>query len=96
MFKVMYARTRDGAPYLYTYRSTDQRTQFDYAEASAIKRRAEYQNSAYTDKDVAVVPVDQDCPDWCPWCGADLKADGYPLSHQMDPDGDQCPLKIRD
>lgn len=29
------------------------------------------------------------CPDTCPECGADLKADGYPLGHQTD-EGKPC------
>lgn len=29
------------------------------------------------------------CPDTCPACGVDLKAEGYPTGHQTD-EGEQC------
>jgi hypothetical protein len=95
MFKVMYVRTRDNLPYLHTYRSNDQRTEFEYDEAADIALRVERQRSNFSGTRVGVVPADQDCPDWCPWCGKNLKAEGFPLGHQMD-DSNECPLKIRD
>jgi hypothetical protein len=33
------------------------------------------------------------CPDTCPACGADLKADGYPTGHQDEATGDPCTFR---
>lgn len=30
------------------------------------------------------------CPDWCPVCGAELKAEGWPIHHQHAGTGEQC------
>jgi hypothetical protein len=91
MFKVMYVRTRSGNPYLHTYRTNSQRTEFEHTEANQIAGRLHGQHVAMRGTDIAVVPADQDCPDYCPLCGADLKCDGYPLAHKQD-SGDLCPI----
>lgn len=37
--------------------------------------------------------MNKTCPDTCPTCGADLKAEGYPLSHQHADTGQICGFK---
>lgn len=37
-------------------------------------------------------PDEPQCPDVCPLCGSDLRADGYPLGHQDADTGNPCPL----
>lgn len=89
MFKVMYVRTRSDHPYLHTYRTEDGRTDFDRDVADALALQVKRQRSNFSGTRVEVVPADQDCPDRCPWCGINLKEQGYPLAHQSD-DGQQC------
>lgn len=33
------------------------------------------------------------CPDRCPICWFDIKADGYPTGHQQPKTGDQCEFR---
>ena len=91
MFKVMYVRTRSDNPYLHTYRTNDQRTEFSHVEAYEIAGRVHDQRANMQGTDVAVVPAGQDCPDYCPLCGVNLASDGYPLGHRNDY-GDPCPI----
>lgn len=37
-----------------------------------------------------------ECPEVCPLCAADLRANGYPLAHQHADTGDPCPFRWHD
>lgn len=91
MFKVMYVRTRSGNPYLHTYRTNAGQIEFGRVEAYRIADRVHDQHGNLRGTDVAIVPANQDCPDYCPLCGVNLAADGYPLGHQDD-NGEPCPI----